>query len=260
MLITIMVRLVMQVRPHHLSIDVRYQRDIVQLWTGCPNVPCTTRECIILFTSLPPHTRWTALTPSQRWPSSTCSSWSGPPGGLSFLSCKLHNYTWSMLTARTVLSNLNRRLSVPQLPVVWHPTERGTWQLSQSPFGKNSDKDDTSGNLQSWFTWKFFTSGWHLLVDRQEQRGEGMEKVSKLRLWGGRWTRMIKHCGGKHQGRLLRLIQDSCDSWRDLFTIASKKYTKAQTFLVVWYALLCNVSNGFSWKNFVKKTDKVAGW
>ena len=55
MLITIMVRLVMQVRPHHLSIDVRYQRSIVQLWTGCPNVPCTTRECIILFTSLPPH-------------------------------------------------------------------------------------------------------------------------------------------------------------------------------------------------------------
>ena len=47
MLITIMVRLVMQVRPHHLSIDVRYQRDIVHM--------CTTRECIILFTSLPPH-------------------------------------------------------------------------------------------------------------------------------------------------------------------------------------------------------------
>ena len=81
MLITIMVRLVMQVRPHHLSIDVRYQRNIVQL--------CTTRERIILFTFLPPHTRWTALTPSQRWPSSTCSSWSGPPGGFNFLSCKL---------------------------------------------------------------------------------------------------------------------------------------------------------------------------
>merc|ERR1712012_290057 len=28
----------------------------------------------------------------------------------------------------------------------------GAWPLSQSTFGKNSDKDDTSGSLQSWFT------------------------------------------------------------------------------------------------------------
>ena len=199
--------------------------------------------------------RWTARTPSQRWPSSTCSSWSGPPGGLNSLSCKLH----------MVNVDFQDRAEQPQQKALSPSTSccltskrtwnDGTWPLSQSTFGKNSDKDDTSGSLQSWFTWKCFSSGWNLLVDIQ-QRGEGMEKVSELRLWGGRWTRMIKHCGGKHQGWLLRLIQDSCDSWRDLFTIASKKYTKAQTFLVVWYALLCNVSDGFSWKNFFKKNGQ----